>query len=501
VAGAVGVIVANNISGLFPLAPGTNANLVTIPSLGITKTDGDNIVANLANTTVNTTLQETAGTDASSRWLFGEDVAATGWTGAIRDMYNPTCKSHPGKVSDTAFYNCEIHIPGNNAAVHTNSGIPNHAFALLVDGGTYNGQTINAIGLTKAVHIYYRAMSLYQVPTSNFKDHADSLEQSAADFIASGTNLPNLKTGLPSGEFFTQNDLEQVKKAMLAVEMRRSPCGTNSKRPPADFDGDNKTDVSVFRPDGGNWYIINSGNSAFRGEGFGAAGDVITPGDYDGDGKTDLAVFRGGNWYINGSQTGFRGLQFGIASDKPVAADYDGDGKTDVAVFRGGAWYISNSSNGQFRGVNWGFATDLPVPGDYDADGKADIAVFRPTDSNWYVLKSSDGGFIAYQFGATGDKPVQGDYDGDGKDDFAVFRSSNGAWYVQQSTAGFRGLAWGIATDVPVPGDYDGDGKTDFAVYRGGNWYISLNASGQFRTTNFGLNSDVPAPAGYIPLQ
>jgi Zn-dependent metalloprotease len=161
-AGAVGVIVANNsISGLPGMGSGPNANLVTIPSLGITKTDGDNIVANLANTTVNTTLQVTAGTDASSRWLFGEDGPASA-LGGLRDMYNPTCRSHPGKVSDTAFYNCES---TDNGGVHTNSGVPNHAFALLVDGGTYNGQTINAIGLTKAVHIYYRAMSL--LPSTN----------------------------------------------------------------------------------------------------------------------------------------------------------------------------------------------------------------------------------------------------------------------------------------------------------------------------------------------
>ncbi|MDQ4122625.1 MAG: hypothetical protein M3209_14400 [Acidobacteriota bacterium] len=278
-------------------------------------------------------------------------------------------------------------------------------------------------------------------------------------------------------------------------ELNLSP----TRRAPADFDGDNKTDVSVFRPDSGNWFVSNSTNNAFRAEPFGANGDVIVPGDYDGDLKADVAVFRGGFWYINGSQSGFRGAQFGIASDKPVAADYDGDGKTDIAVFRAGAWYISNSSNGQFRGVNWGLPTDLPVPGDYDADGKADVAVFRPTDGNWFVQKSSDGGLIAYAFGAAGDKPVPGDYDGDGKNDFAVFR--NGAWYVQQSTAGFRGLGWGFAADNPVPGDYDGDGKTDFAVYRSGNWYISLNANGQFRAINFGLASDVPVPAGYIPLR
>ncbi|HEX8566039.1 MAG TPA: FG-GAP-like repeat-containing protein [Pyrinomonadaceae bacterium] len=320
-----------------------------------------------------------------------------------------------------------------------------------------------------------------------------------------GANWTPFSDGLPRIAVF-DIDLQPVHRILRIAthgrgiyELRLNPSAT--RRAPADFDGDNKTDISVFRPDGGNWYITNSSNNAFRGEQFGANGDVITPGDYDGDLKADLAVFRGGNWYINGSQTGFRGLQFGIATDKPVAADYDGDGKTDVAVFRAGAWYISNSSNGQFRGVNWGFATDLPVPGDYDADGKADIAVFRPTDGNWYVQKSSDGGLIAYQFGTTGDKPVPGDYDGDGKNDFAVFRPSNGAWYIQQTTAGFRGFGWGFATDIPVPGDYEGDGKSDFAVYRGGNWYISLNASGQFRAMNFGVSTDVPAPAGYIPLQ
>ncbi|MCO6439034.1 MAG: M4 family metallopeptidase [Phycisphaerae bacterium] len=60
--------------------------------------------------------------------------------GVYRDLWNPNCKGHPGKVSDTAQYWC---AESDQGGVHTNSGVPNHGFALLVDGGTYNGQTIS----------------------------------------------------------------------------------------------------------------------------------------------------------------------------------------------------------------------------------------------------------------------------------------------------------------------------------------------------------------------
>ncbi len=52
--------------------------------------------------------------------------------------------------------------------MHNNSGVPNHAYALIVDGGTYNGQTITGLGLTKAAHIYFRAMTFHQNPATDF---------------------------------------------------------------------------------------------------------------------------------------------------------------------------------------------------------------------------------------------------------------------------------------------------------------------------------------------
>ncbi len=76
----------------------------------------------------------------------------------------------------------------------------------------------------------------------------------------------------------------------------------------ADFDGDGKTDISVFRPSNGFWYVMKSsgGYSSIQ---WGQKDDVLVPGDYDGDGKTDVAVYRFGvrqitspvafnTWYI-----------------------------------------------------------------------------------------------------------------------------------------------------------------------------------------------------------
>jgi len=107
-------------------------------------------------------------------------------------MYNPTCYGNPGKVTD-AQYSCGPNSDaGDQGGVHTNSGVPNHGYALIVDGGNYNGQSITGIGLTKAAHIYYRAQSVYQGPASDFVSHADSLEQSCTDLA--GVNLTGVET-------------------------------------------------------------------------------------------------------------------------------------------------------------------------------------------------------------------------------------------------------------------------------------------------------------------
>ena len=220
-AGAAGVIIANNVaSGLPGMGPGLNAALVTIPSIGVQQSTGALLRAQLAaSAIVNATLRATPGTDASYKWLMGEDVDV--FNGALRDMWNPTCYSNPGKVTDTAFYVCST---ADNGGVHVNSGIPNHGFALLADGGTYNGQTVASIGLTKAAHIYYRAQTVYQVFDSDFADHADALEASCSDLVGQPLNA---LFGGPSSERITAADCAQVATMIAAVELRTPPTFCN----------------------------------------------------------------------------------------------------------------------------------------------------------------------------------------------------------------------------------------------------------------------------------
>jgi hypothetical protein len=277
-------------------------------------------------------------------------------------------------------------------------------------------------------------------------------------------------------------------------------------RASADFDGDFKTDISVFRPSTGAWYINHSSNNTFRIQTFGASGDIPTPEDYDGDSISDIGVFRpsNGTWYHFLSSNNTVGIiQFGANGDIPAAGDYDGDGKADFAVYRPstGTWYRNNSSNGAAVVDQFGLSGDVPTPGDYDGDGKYDISLWRPSNGTWYRLNSTNPSFTsAVTFGANGDVPAQGDFDGDFKTDQAVFR--NGVWYVlQSSNLSVTITNWGLANDVPVVGDYDGDGKEDISVFRPstGVWYVIRSSNASILATQFGLSGDLPAPAYDAP--
>jgi len=281
---------------------------------------------------------------------------------------------------------------------------------------------------------------------------------------------------------------------------------TSSRRSPFDFDGDGKTDVGVFRPGAGTWYVLRSSDNAFVARQFGLGTDSLVPCDYDGDGKTDFAVWRPSNgfWYVVNSGDGsFHATQFGANGDIPAASDFDGDGKTDIAVYRPltGTFYLLHSSDGSFHFQQWGTNGDVPVLGDYDGDGKTDNCIFRTSTSTFHILLSANGGVRSEQFGQIGDSPIAADFDGDGKTDIALNRSSAGAWYyLQSSDNAFRGVGWGSPGDIPATGDYDADGKWDVAVFRPslGAFYVLLSSNGSLKAEQFGASGDVPIASAYV---
>lgn len=260
------------------------------------------------------------------------------------------------------------------------------------------------------------------------------------------------------------------------------------------------------------WYVSpNGGGAAFGSQWGDAATDFIVSGDFDGDNRSDIAVWReaaagsAAFYILNSSNSTVRIELFGQTDDDPaIIGDYDGDGRADPAVFRcppfggpaGQCFYYFRGSNanpgGNITFVPWGFGVDgdfFPNVGDFDGDGRHDFCIQRsnpstPSQGQFVLLKSNGLGVEFINWGNSSDFIIPGDYDGDGRNDFCVRRTVSGArqnWILTR--AGATSLTvWGITGDVSAPGDYDGDGRTDLAIWRSNvdssqNYFWVLNSS------------------------
>ena len=318
-----------------------------------------------------------------------------------------------------------------------------------------------------------------------------------------------------------EGDEGSITAASLEITAGAAPTNVQHV---VDYNGDGRTDYSVVRNTGGGangqttWFNLLNGGGTQQAA-FGLANDFFVPADYDGDSKTDLAVWRPGDpgaatWYIlQSSNLTIRAEAFGQTGDDPtVVGDYNGDGKDDLAVYREGAaagqqsvWYYRATPGGAVNFVPWGLNGDFPAPGDYDGDGKNDFSVQRDGGSGQavFITYLTGTGTTTYTaFGTPTDVIVPGDYDGDGKTDYATARGSGGqiVWFYLPSSGGsYVTTIFGVAaTDFPVQGDYDGDGKTDQAVWRPNldptqnYFYVNRSNGSGLQVVEWGQNGDYP---------
>jgi hypothetical protein len=253
----------------------------------------------------------------------------------------------------------------------------------------------------------------------------------------------------------------------LAARELITPLGRRAYVPAADFSGDRRTEVAVFRPGTGTWYV--RGRPSVR---WGTAGDVPVPADYTGDGIAELAVWRPdtGTWYVRGRPA----VRWGTAGDVPVPADYTGDGIADPTVWRPstGTWHVRGRA-----AVPWGLAGDIPMAANHVGDRRADLTVWRPSTGRWHTR-----GVAAFEYGYPDDRPVVIDRDGDGRHEPSIVRPSSGEWWVRGEGRVRQSVSY------PVPGNFDGIGGQEAVTFEPwrGQWSIGSDGA------TWGLNGDLP---------
>ncbi|HXV65479.1 MAG TPA: M4 family metallopeptidase, partial [Vicinamibacteria bacterium] len=87
---------------------------------------------------------------------------------------------------------CTPDAEGDNGGVHINSSIANHAFYLMVEGGTNETSGIEVEGLgmdemERIESIFYRAFVFYLVPSSNFSQAREATLVAARELYGEGS--------------------------------------------------------------------------------------------------------------------------------------------------------------------------------------------------------------------------------------------------------------------------------------------------------------------------
>jgi len=293
----------------------------------------------------------------NANWLLGEDVTTPGTAGdALRDMEHPDGANvalngqQPAHMDD--FRN--LTSDQDNGGVHINSGIPNRAYFLTAD----------AIGITDAEQIWYRALSQHLVRNSQFVDLRIATIRSAEELFGAGSA-----------------QVQAVTSAMDAVGIV-GDGGTQPPPPLPDNQGDDF--IAVTDVDSGHVFRVDPGfNAATDISGIDAT--VEGRPSFSDDGRVMTWVSSDQNIYISFSDGTNRQQLSSDGNFSGVALSPDGSHLAVNSIFEDGTIFVfdlldaAGDRGYQLTSQN---STSGEVP---DAVVGADVMEF-----------SVDGGFLIY---------------------------------------------------------------------------------------------------------
>jgi Ca2+-binding RTX toxin-like protein len=287
---------------------------------------------------------------------------------------------------------------------------------------------------------------------------------------------------------------------------------TFSRTVAQDFNGDGRSDVTVWRGQPNGSLVEAAGLSA---NALDASWRIAGLGDFNGDGRDDILWRHStgviGEWL---GQSGVFTNNSGVAANAvdnswvvAGVADYNGDGRDDIL------WRHSSGEIGQWLGqangsfINNGGAAANKVDtswtvvasGDFNGDGRSDI-LWRHSSGVFAEWQGSASGALvnagAVLTGATGSVVGAGDFNGDGRQDI-LMRSGSGVitvWMGQTSGQFTSFTPSQQLTDanwkISQIGDFNGDGRDDLI------WLHSSGATGEWlgtATGDFAYNGVLPS--------
>lgn len=365
----------------------------------------------------------------------------------------------PDNYNSPNFYctNDEILNKSNDfGGVHRNSTVPSKAAYLASEGGSFNGCQIQGIGLAKVEQIWYRALTTYFTTNETFNMAYNSLNQACQDFVPN----PNALTNLVPPIVISQDDCNQLKAALQAVEMDQDG-GCNGNVPAnndvtptcvvqqysGDLDFNGSVDLNDYQVLRGRW------NYPVHGQALRSAPPA---GDANGDGAVNILDY---NIVKEDFEAANPGITFPPAPT--VVGDLNFDGSLNITDYNlyiqtkgqtGPGLWADADVNGVIDNLDlqmWAYEFPGGIAGDYNHDSVVDLWDFNTIKKDW---KKQQAGLAA-------DIDVNNTVD-----EFDL-----GVW------AEVSGLAV-LPANPTLPGDLNGDGYvngSDFMV-----WQRSLGQTG-----------------------